>query len=637
MTTLGLLLLTGAIIVAGGQQQEPAGQEPSPAAEPAESPAVELEAPVLTEMVAAGDLPPLERRLPENPLLVQPLNSEGKYGGTWDRINFRLFQGWYSWEPFLKLNKETMEPMANVAESWDVNDDFTEFTLTLRKGMKWSDGETFSTEDLRFWYEDIFMNDEMTPAKPSWLKTGSGPVKLQVIDEQTFKLIFAEPKLFFFNEQAAMGRCNGVIIPAHYLKQFHPKYADAAELDKVLKDNSMDSWVQLMNAKMATNTNPDKPVISAWDLETDSSAELQVAVRNPYYFKVDPSGRQLPYIDEMVWPVQADSQVTLMKAIAGEVDFDRVSKVAGDMPLLKKNEDSGGYTAKMLNLDSHANALTLFVNQDFVGDEASAEILQNRKFRQALSVAIDRDEVIEFTVLGLAEARQAVLHDNAPGGSSEFSKAYTEFDPDQANTWLDEIGLQERDGDGWRKMPNGETFFLIISVDGGRQLSVDSGEIIKKHFESVGIKTALKPEDGALFNTRRNAGEHMITVGNNGEGRNPLQKPYTYFPVNTGVSWAPLQGAYYASDGKQGNPLEPLQQELIDIYEAASVELDGDKRAEMFHEVMAMHSENLWQIGVMGYAGFPMVVAADMRNVPERLANVYQNAPAMFPEQYYFE
>lgn len=628
---LVLSLAVVGIAVAGGAQE---GGEETVTTTAAES--TGNEAPDLAALVAAGELPPLEERLPSEPLVVEPRDEIGVYGGTWRRVNYRTFQGWYSWEPLVKLDMDTFDPIPNIAKSWEISDDYTTFTFHLREGMKWSDGAPFSAEDLMFFYEDILMNEELTPGKPAWLSTGGEPVKMSAPDAYTIVLEFAGPKILFMQEQAAMGRPNYIQTPKHYLSRFHPTYADADELQALLDAEGMDSWVQLMEAKRSFNENPDLPVLTAWDLETDTSAELQVATRNPYYWKVDTEGKQLPYIDSMTWPVSADAQVTLLKAISGEVDFDRVSKVAGDMTVLKENEESGNYQAKMLNLDSHSNSLVLFVNQDFVGDEATAEILRDVRFRRALSVAIDREELIEFTVLGLAEPRQAVLHTTSPGGKEEYSKAYIEYDPQQAAAWLDEAGLSERDRDGWRTLPNGETLELILAAGAGRQLSVDSGEIIKKQFEEVGIKTALKLEDGALFNTRREAGEHMITIAGNGEGLNPLRKPHHYYPIeNYGPAWAPLQGLYYQTDGRDGKTPTGYQAELIEIYEEAVNELDGSRRIELFERTMEIHSQQLFQIGTMSYAGFPMVVSNKMHNVPKRLANVYQNAPAFDAEQYF--
>jgi peptide/nickel transport system substrate-binding protein len=628
---LVLTLAVAGIGFAGGEQEAGEGTATAAAAEPAGK-----EAPDLAALVAAGELPPLEERLPTEPLVIEPRDEIGVYGGTWRRVNFRLFQNWYSWEPLLKLDMETFEPIPNIAKDWEVSEDYTKFTFYLREGMKWSDGAPFTSEDLMFFYEDLFMNDELTPGKPSWLTTAGEPVTMSAPDEYTVVFEFAGPKILFLQEQAGMGRPNYIQAPKHYLSQFHPDYADADDLQALLDAEGMDSWIQLMEAKRTVNENPDLPVLAPWDLDTDSSAELQVATRNPYYWKVDTQGNQLPYIDSMTWPLKADAQVTLLKAISGEVDFDRVSKVAGDMTVLKENEASGGYEAKMLNLDSHANSLTLFVNQDFIGDEETAKVLQDVKFRRALSVAIDREELIEFTVLGLAEPRQAVLHSTSPGGSEEYSKAYTEFDPEQAAAWLDEAGLNERDRDGWRKLPNGETFELILAAQAGRQLSVDSGEIIKRQLEEIGIKTALKLEDGALYFTRLEAGEHMISIGGNGEGLNPLRKPHHYYPI-TGrqCPWAPLQGLYYQTDGRDGSEPSGYQVELIDLYEEAVDELDEATRVEIFERTMEIHSQQLFQIGTMGYAGFPMVVSNKMHNTPKRLANVYQNAPAFDAEQYF--
>ena len=597
----------------------------------------DMEAPELTALVESNALPKVEDRLPQNPLVVEPLDSLGKYGGTWNRANSLLFVNWYSWEPLVKLDLETLEPIPNVAESWSISEDYTTYTFKLRAGMRWSDGTPFTSDDVLFWYNDIVGNQEMTPSTPSWIRSGKQLANITAPDEVTVVIEFAAAKLFFLNEQAAMGIANQMLVPKHYLEQFHPAYADADELSQKIKDGGMESWVQLMQAKIAYATNPDIPVLSAWDLETDSSSELQVAVRNPYYWKVDTAGRQLPYISEMVWPLKADDQVRVMKAIAGEIDFDRVTKVAGDMTVLRKNEEAGGYRSSLLQMNSLSNALTLCVNQDYQADEEIANVLRNKKFRQALSIAIDRDEVIEFTVLGLAYPRQSVLHNNAPGGDEKYSTAYIEYDPAKANSWLEEVGLTKRDSDGYRLLPNGESFLLVLSASSQRQLSIDSGEIIKKHFEGVGIRTVLRPEDNALFNKRRGNGEHMITISNNAEGLNPLQRPQHYFPVSASAVWAPLTGKYYSSGGSVGNAPDALQQQLLDYYEQASVTLDPDDRAVIFSEVMDLHSENLWQIGVMSYAGFPMVVTNRMKNVPEVIINAYANAPAAFAEQYYID
>jgi peptide/nickel transport system substrate-binding protein len=629
LVLLTMILMAAGLVFAGGEGEAPASAT--------EATSGDMEAPGLASEVAAGTLPEVQIRLPDSPLVVEPLDSLGKYGGTWNRANALLFVNWYSWEPLVKLDLETFEPMPNVAESWSISDDYTTYTFKLRKGMKWSDGEAFTSEDVQFWFDDIIANKEMTPSSPAWIRSGKQLATITTPDQLTVVIEFPAAKLFFLNEQAAMGRGNAMLVPRHYLEQFHPAYADAAELAKMVGDAGMDSWVQLMQAKITYATNPDIPVLTAWDLETDSSAELQTATRNPYYWKVDTAGRQLPYIDEMVWPLKADDQVRVMKAIAGEIDFDRVTKVAGDMTVLRKNEASGGYRSSLLQMQSLSNALTLSVNQDFSADEGIAAVLQDKKFRQALSVAIDREEVIEFTVLGLAKPRQAVLNDGAPGGDPKYSNAYVEYDPEKAKSWLDEAGLAKLDSDGFRLLPNGEPFLLILSPSSQRKLSIDSGEVIKRHFEAVGIRTVLKPEDNALFRKRRDSGEHMITIGNNAEGLNPLQRPFCYFPVSKTAVWAPLTGSYYSSGGSVGNPPDGLQQELIDYYEEASVTLDPVARAEIFGKVMDLHSENLWQIGIMSYAGFPMVVTNRMKNVPEVIVNAYANAPAAFAEQYYID
>ncbi len=625
LVCLSLVVLGVGVVTAGGKQ------EAQKAAVPEAAPG--NEAPQLARLVETGELPSLEQRLPEEPLVVHPLETDGRYGGSWNRVDQATSGGWYFWEPFVKLDTDTLEPMPNVARSWDINEDYTRFTFHLRPGMKWSDGEPFTSDDFLFWYNDVLMNGRLTPAVPGWLIAGGEAGRVTAPDRYTVVFEFAAPKVLFLQEQAGMGRNNQIMLPKHYLSQFHADHADETTLNAAVRAEGMEDWVQLLNAKMAWN-NHERPILTAWVMETDTSAATQRAVRNPYYWKVDPSGRQLPYIDEMVWPQRADGEVMLLRAIGGQVDFDRVSRTAGDMIVLRENEARGGYNAKMLNLDSHANSLVLAVNQDFQGEAEIAELLRNVLFRRAVSVALDRDEINEFALLGLAEPHQSVLHPHAPGGSVETATAYIEFDPDQANRWLDEIGMTQRDGDGFRRLPSGTNFTLVIDAHISRTLNVDSAEILERQLRRVGLNAVVRLEDDGYVNTRRDAGQHMMMLGNNGEGVDPLRKPWEYFPMDI-VAWAPLQGLHYVTGGRDGVAPSGYMVELLDLYDQVTRELDPAGRARIYERVMEIHSQQLFQIGTMTFAGFPVVVSNRMRNTPERLANAYQNSPAMFPEQFF--
>lgn len=596
------------------------------------------EAPTLAKKVASGELEPVDQRLPQEPMVVTPLDSIGKYGGNWRKVQNNTWW-WQAWEPLLKLDPKNLDVIPNLAKSYQANDEKTIYTFNLREGLKWSDGEPFTSADILFWFEDLVMNDEYSPSKPSWLKAGGEMVEVTAPDKNTVIFKFEKPNPLFIRSQAMMFR-GGLITtyPKHYLSQFHPEYADQDKLNKLLEENGVDSWIQLMGIKASYMDNPELPVMTPWVKTTDPSQQLQVMERNPYYWKVDTADNQLPYIDKISWQHIDDTSVRVLKGMNGEVDLDRVSKSASDMPTLMSQAEKVGYRPILLDMAGLTGAsVALFFNQNYDQNEQIAALLQNDKFRKAISVAIDRDEVNEFVTLGLAGERQATISSSHPAFKEKYAKAYTEYDPEQANKLLDEIGLTEKNGEGYRLLPDGKVLTVSISASSGRSLSMDSVEIIKPQLEKIGIKVNISAEEGTLFVERRSSGFHQITLSNVNNGMNPISKPDHYIPVSVSNQWAPLAGEYYASNGSAGVEPTATMKKMIDLYEKASSEPNDQKRIQLIQEIMDIHAEELYMVGVIGYAGFPIVIHDRMKNVPKKLINAYQNGPTVFPEQYYIE
>ena len=596
------------------------------------------EAPVLKTMVDKGTLPAVDERLPENPLVITPINEVGKYGGTWRRIEPNYHFHEWSNEPLIGLN-DKQEYVPNLAESFELSEDKRTYRFTLRKGMKWSDGVPFTTEDVDFWYNNLELNSELEPSPKSLFLTNGKPAKLKIIDEQVFELEFAEPNPNFIEMHLrSTMEFRLPQSPKHYLKDFLPNMADKETLDKKIAEAGMTDWRQLFHNRWNTraNTNPDLPVLYTWVYNTDPQALQQRAVRNPYYWKVDTEGNQLPYIDGMSWPLTAEPQVRILKALAGEVDMDRISKLTSDFTALKKGETKGNYKTRMMELDDHANMLVLFPNQDYDGEEKEVQRLMREKtFRQALSLGMDRETQNQILGIGLSTPAQSVILPTSPGGSEETSSAYTKMDRVKANKMLDDLGLTERDDEKYRLGKDGKTLTFLVAFQAGRKISEEGAILMKADMDKLGLRFIMRSTEKSYFEQIRRGGDYQMVLHNNTSGLNPLFGANNYFPVMSENNFAPKQAAYYLSQGKNGVKLTPEMEDLTKRYEQLLVEGDKQAFADEVNEVMKLHAENLWSIGILRYTPSPAVVHNRMKNVPNKLYSVYKSPFYHYKEQYY--
>jgi peptide/nickel transport system substrate-binding protein len=596
------------------------------------------EAPSLTALVDKGELPSVDKRLPENPMVITPINEVGKYGGTWRRIEPNYHFHEWSNEPLIALD-DHQEYVPNLAESFSLSEDKRTYTFTLRKGMKWSDGMPFTTADVAFWYNNVEQNLELNPSIKSLFKSAGETAQLKVIDAQTFELVYKEanPNFIEMHQRSTM-EFRLPQTPMHYLKDYLPEFADKAELDKKIADAGMTDWRQLFHNRWNTraNTNPDLPVLYTWVYNTDPQELQQQAIRNPYYWKVDTEGNQLPYIDGMSWPLTAEPQVRILKALAGEVDMDRISKLTSDFTALKKGEKKGNYTTRMMELDDHANMLVLFPNQDYTGEEKEVQrLMRDKSFRQALSLGMDRVTQNDILGVGLSTPAQSVLLPTSPGGSEETSSAYTEMDRVKANKMLDALGLTKRDSEGYRLGKDGNNLTFLVHFQAGRKISEEGAILMKADMDKIGLRFIMRSDEKSYFEQIRRGGDYQMVLHNNTSGLNPLFGANNYFPVMSENNYAPKQSAYYLSKGESGVKLTPDMQKLADYYEALLKEGDKKAFAAKVNEVMKLHAENLWAIGILRYTASPAVVSNRMKNIPKKLYSVYKSPFYHLKEQYY--
>jgi peptide/nickel transport system substrate-binding protein len=597
------------------------------------------EAPELAAKVATGELPPVDERLPLEPLVIEPVSEVGQYGGVWRQLHMGttdVMQNNYKTAEFWgKFNPDgIIEP--NVAKGWEFSEDGKSLTIYMREGMKWSDGEPFTADDVMFWYNDIILNDELTPAKPSALKRAGELGVVEKVDDYTIKITWVEPYGAFYDHLSTFKMWQ----PAHYLKQFHAAYADPAELEAKMAEEGFDLWTDLFASKTAFSDNPGTPDIMPWIPTNRVDAPVQIWERNPYYYKVDTAGNQLPYINRIERTLLPDAEAILLKAVAGDADFEsrRIENVQ-NYPVLKENEEKGGYRVVMED-NAGSNIGTTFFNYAHK-DEYLRELFLEKDFRVAMSHAVNRQEISDIVHKGLCPPSQATVAQASIWWEEKYSNAYIEFDPDKANELLDSLGLDQRDADGFRLRPDGQRLTLINFIfDEARTAQVEMAELMKDHWKAVGIEVINKPLDRQLWVTQTQALEHDLSVYIFNAGhktQTPVQQ-LSMFCVEAGAThWAYAWALWYQTGGAEG--LEPPAEikELQAIYEQCLAETDVDKRNALIKQACENHAENLWMIGIVNESDYGrfMVVNNNLGNVPDHIPG--SNALAFNVSQMYFK
>lgn len=605
------------------------------------------EAPMLADQVAAGDLPPLDERLPATPLVVEPLESVGSYGGNWRQAmrggSDNLLERTIGYTRLARWNSAWTEVVPDVAESVSVNEDATAFTFMLREGHHWSDGEPFTSADIMFWYEDVLMNTDITPSVPSWLRSGDDPVVVSAPDETTVVFTFPEPNaLFLFNMATVRGSDVLAGSPRHWLEQFHADYN--AEADAMAREAGAADWVQHFASKIqgphARWRDEGRPVLDPWMLTEpyDGSGQV-VAVRNPYYHKVDTDGQQLPYIDEVTYGVFEDRQAVILAAINGEIDFqNRHIETTDARPLIVQNRDQGNYDLWIAQ-PAWSNAMMIMLNQTHK-DPVLREIFNNRDFRVGLSHAINRQELNQIIHAGTSRPWQAAPRPDTALFNEELATQYTEFDLDLANQYLDRV-LPERDSDGFRLRPDGERLSFNINALTSRQFQIDSLELIKNYWAQVGVEMNVAPVERSLSETLRQNNDHdaNVWIGGGGYDMLGLLDPKWYFPFEWQSSYASAWGIW-VQNPNDPNAEEPDAAALrqLELYRQLQATPDLDGQLDLMREILAITQEEFRVIGTVMEPDRVGIVNRDLRNVPRSMPNTffYMTPGPAVAEQFYY-
>ncbi|MBV9251303.1 MAG: ABC transporter substrate-binding protein [Acetobacteraceae bacterium] len=590
------------------------------------------EAPALAELVKAGKLPPVENRLPEQPLVVPVVEKVGEYGGVWRRA----FLGPADANNYIRVVYDALfrfspdgakiEP--KLAAGAQASPDYKGWTLSLRKGARWSDGAAFTADDILFWYKDVLLNKDLTPALPGWIRNADGsPAKVEKVDDYTIRYTYNEPATLFLTalaNQDGGDRTYAAFLPAHYLKKFHPNYVAKDELDRMVQAAGFKTWTELFATRNAPPENPERPTMAAWVPVSRVSDQVFTLRRNPYYIGVDPAGNQLPYVDEVRFTYFADVQALNLAAIAGQFDMQARHIQMTNYPVFKDQERTGKYRVITWPTFGGSDAVVAF-NTTYTADPEIGKLMATKDFRIALSYAVNRDQIKESVFLGLGEARQGVpapWHPYYPG--DEWARKYTEYKPDEANKMLDQLGLTRRDAQGIRLLPSGKPATLEISVVPAFGAWPDVAQLVAKDWESVGIKAVVQIRERALHFSMRDANELMTEIWNEDTTGFPFTGNAKFDPRNSPIlTLGPLYYRWLTSNGKEGvEPIEPIKRIMQLIDKARTV--GPDKQVKLAQELFRIWADNVFEIGTVGLT--PMVqgvvvVSGKMHNVPTTLGN----------------
>ncbi len=596
-----------------------------PLKSPAAQPLPDLvETPTLRRTHAQVDLPPIASRIPLEPLIVD-LEAHGRepgiHGGDIETLigrskDARLVNAWgyarlVGFNEALELKPDILKAVENV--------DDRIFTLHLRKGHRWSDGAPFTTEDFRYWWEDVANEEHLSPSgPPNFMLVEGKPPRLEIIDETTLRYSWDAPNALFL-PTLARARPPFIYRPAHYLKQFHEKYGDPAKIAALVEAKKVRYWASLHNERddMYGATNWAEPSLEPWVVAEGSSKQRQIFIRNPYYHRIDSHGRQLPYVDRIVLTV-ADGRLIATKTQAGESTLQARGLAFSDITVLKRGEADGNYQTRLWPIAKGAH-IALFPNLT-ARDPVWRTLMRDVRFRHALSLGIDRKMINRVLYFGLALESNDTILPESPLFEERYRTEWAQYDPKLANELLDDIGLTKRRGDGIRLLPDGRPLEIIVETTGESAEEIDALGLVGETWREIGVKLFPKPSQREVLRERALSGALVMSAWNGVDNGIPTAEmpPNEFAPTSSEqLSWAQW-GDFRESGGQTGQPIdyEPAAR-LEALYSEWLVSGNAQERRRIWGEMLSIHAEETLRIGLISAVKQPVVVSKRLHNVPQ--------------------
>jgi peptide/nickel transport system substrate-binding protein len=580
------------------------------------------ESPMLEAMVKDGTLPPVDERLPDEPLVSVPYREIGRYGGTITLPGVARNNWWPAWQIVKEFvfNRDVRwynNYQPGIAESGALSDDMKSLTINLREGMKWNDGQPLTADDFIFWWEDFMTNTEIRPSLAVQWQPGGVPMTAEKVDDYTVRFNYAVKNpnaIWLFTQVQANGAQNEAFMPRHYLEQFHIRYNSDA--GKLAKDEGYEHWYELFGRKSSNSfDNPELPVLNTWVVIEELTDGFALE-RNPYYHRIDPNGNQLPYFDKARVIFYGDAQSLKLRIIAGDFDFVSFGITASDLPLLISNADKGGYDAFMVDSVYPAEN-PMYINQN-LDDPVKGPLFRNKKFRQALSLAVNRDEVNEIVHLGVAVPAQSTVFRLNSFYEERWAQSYADYDPERANQMLDELGLDKRDGEGFRLLPNGDKLTLFMEMPVEYPGGTETGELVVEYWQAVGVRTDMKSISFTSMVPKLFSGDYEISSWPV-DGSEELGWRIPGFWSGSKVTLrtqftAPLWHQWAETDGAEGLEPPPREKRMFEIMNSTHMMTDEELKAAG-KELMDWWAEEFWMVGICGYSQLPFIANRKLGNV----------------------
>lgn len=602
------------------------------------------EAPILAEQVAAGTLPPVAERLPLEPY-VSKAEEIGTYGGTFRGAGFGPTHGQLDTEGMrfvglLRVMPDTSTTEPFILKGYEANEDFTQYTLHLREGMKWSDGAPFTADDFVFWYEDIATNEEVYPVVTITNVQMWETAKVEKVDDYTVLISFEASNPSFKVKMQKGSMNNWIWAPKHYLEQYHIKYNEKAAENATAEGYA--NWqlcfaAHLDRGQGTKDYGPDITPFILYNIDTDGNKYFK---RNAYYFAVDSEGNQLPYIDEQLCVIVADSQTRTLKLINGELDAAGENPLpVSDYTLYKENEEKGNYNVYLFDNSRGSDAAFTFTQT--LEDETLRGLFTNVKFREAMSLAIDRDVINETLYFGLADVRQAVPPANTSFYEDWMGEYMLAFDPEGAAQRLDELGCPMGD-DGVRLMPDGKPFNIIL--ESTEEFSA-VGEMVSEMWTAAGVKTVFKQQERSYARERFSSNEREAQVFTFDNVAEPslyaelFEKLCPPFSEDTEIGQAPLWADWFNSKGANG---EEPPADVIELREKivrfCTLPQGSEEYMKLGNEILTFTTKQMYYIGTT-VAPRVIILNKDLGNTPTEgiFANDYNFWYAFNCDAWYFK
>ncbi len=615
------------------------------------------QSPLLEQLVQNGELPPVDQRVGPEPAVFKAVEGIGQYGGSWLRVasNRNTVTAFMNYSiratALVRYSPNGYPIVPGLAKSYEVNDDSTVFTFHLRQGVKWSDGHPFTADDILFWWNYwAKWQDPDTGAKigyiPETMKIKGQIGEVRKLDDYTVEYVFPQTNAIFLEYMASARGVLYTAVPAHYLKKYHPAFADRQELEQIKKHYQLATDQALYNWAVDLN-NPLRPSLSPWIMRTERTTGPFTMVRNPFYWAVDEQGNQLPYMDRVVYQIKNPGMENLALT-SGQTTFQN-GKFADYTLFMSQRQQAGyevlhWYPSSRSELVIYPN-LNRKVETDDPQTQFKHDTLNDRRFRRALSMAIDRQRIIDAEWAGVGKPSQVEPGPASLYHSDDLANSFVKLDPDQANALLNDMGLTQRDSEGYRTDDQGRrlTFFMIT---GTGQAITRICQFILEDWEKIGIRVMLLERPGRLYQIEKFGLTADLLVGTDNSSHNPLTGGI-FFPDNGHCSYASAFGSWYKNGGLLGQTQEgiappvghPLRR-IMQIFDHACTIADPHQRAKVFKPALELFADEVYAISIATPPPQIYVVDEHLRNVPHEAISSfidYRTPNNAVPEMWYLD